>query len=312
MTTPVRPRVTVVEVGPRDGFQMEATFIPTALKVEVIDAVTESGVSKIEATSFVSPKAIPQMRDAAEVMARIRRRPGVVYSALVPNLRGAHAAIDAGVDVVRLVVCATETYNLRNVGMSVEASLQALEAIVRMASDANRPTEVAIALAFGCPLEGEVPESRVVALAQRIASLGVGLIAIADSVGFANPIQVTSVFTRLHAVLPAVTWTVHLHDTRGMGLANALAAHNAGIAEFDAAIGGLGGCPVVPGATGNIASEDVAHMFEEIGVDTGVDLDTLMRASRMMQSFLGRPLPSRVLKAGTRAAAWRQAHGATA
>jgi hydroxymethylglutaryl-CoA lyase len=307
MTGGLPPRTTVVEVGPRDGFQVESTFIPTELKVDVINQLSASGLRKIEATSFVNPRVIPQMRDAAEVMARITRVPGVVYTALVPNLRGALTAMDAGVDAVRLVICVTETYNQRNVGMSVAESVAALERIHQAAEGRGVPVEVVVALAFGCPLEGEVREPAVVALAERVAQLGVLRIAVADSVGFAHPGQVASLLHRLRTALPAVRWAIHLHDTRGMGIANTLAALGAGVDEVDAALGGLGGCPVVPGATGNVATEDLVHMLDELGVATGVNVEQVMAASRLLQQFLLRSLPSRVLQVGTRAAAWRRA-----
>ena len=294
-------RVTLVEVGPRDGFQMESAFIPTSLKVEVIDAIADAGVRKIEATSFVSPTVVPQMRDAAEVMARVGRRPGVTYSALVPNLRGAEAAMDAGVDVVRLVVCVTESYNQRNVAMSVEQSLDVLEDIVRAAAARRTQVEVALALSFGCPLEGAVAPERVVAVATRVAAMGVGTMAVADSIGVASPRQVAALIARLRAALPSVKWTAHLHDTRGMGLANAVVAMSAGVIELDASIGGLGGCPVVRGATGNLSSEDLVHMLHAMGIETGIDLMALMRATEMVGKFLGRSLASRVLQAGTTA-----------
>lgn len=292
-------RVKVVEVGPRDGFQMETQFIPTELKVELIDLISESGVSKVEATSFVHPKVIPQMRDAAEVMARIRRRPGVCYTVLVPNLKGLLRAIEAKADSARLVVCVTETYNLRNVGLSVDASLEVCR---EMLAEAGKfPVEAIIAVAFGCPLEGPVPEERVCELAHRFVDLGVRELGIADSAGLAHPHQVARIMGRLKHQLPDVELSLHLHDTRGLGLANVLAALGEGIDTFDASLGGLGGCPVVTGATGNIATEDLVNLCEETGLPTGVDLDPIRQASRRMQDFLGRKLPSAVLRAGTRA-----------
>lgn len=293
---------TIVEVGPRDGFQMERRFIPTDLKVATIDALSAAGLRKIEVTSFVHPKVIPQMADAAEVLAHITRNSSTSYIALVPNVRGADRAAHAGVDGVKQVICVTETYNLRNVGMSVDASVVNLAAIVR--SVAPLPVELVIALAFGCPLEGPVPEDAVVRLAARAIDLGVRAVSVADSVGLAHPLQVGHMMRRLQDAFPAIAWSLHLHDTRGLGLAIVLAALDEGVATFDASLGGLGGCPVVPGATGNIATEDLAHMLEAMGIATGIDLDGVIGATRGIETFLGRSLPSRVLNAGTTAGAF--------
>lgn len=293
------PDVHIVEVGPRDGFQMERTFIPTALKVSTIDAITAAGVSKLEVTSFVSPKAIPQMADAAEVMARIVRRPGVTHVALVPNITGALRAVAAGADVVKQVICVTETYNQRNVGMSVAQSVATLREIVATVGD-RAAVEVVVALAFGCPLEGVVPEDRVAAFVDDLVAAGIHEISIADSIGVAHPRQVAAMMRRLQRAYPERTFSLHVHDTRGLGLVNVLAALGEGIRIFDASIGGLGGCPVVPGATGNIATEDVVNLLEEEGLSTGIDLERLMTATGPVQAFLGRELPGRVLAAGTR------------
>jgi hydroxymethylglutaryl-CoA lyase len=300
-------RVRVVEVGPRDGFQMEGTFIPTALKVATIDAIVAAGVRKLEATSFVSPKVVPQMSDAAEVMRGITRVEGTTLVALVPNVRGAEAALASGLDAVKLVICATETYNRRNVGLSVDESLRSLKRIRDAAG--RTPVEVVVALAFGCPLEGPVEEPVVVRLVGRILELGIEEVSIADSAGLAHPRQVTALMERLQREFTGVSWSLHLHDTRGLGLANVLAGLEAGVSTFDASIGGLGGCPVVPGATGNIASEDLVHMLDGMGVHTGIDVEALMEATRPIEAFLGRRLPSQVLAAGTRRAAFARVAG---
>lgn len=292
-------RVTVVEVGPRDGFQMEKTFLPTDLKVEVIDLLARAGIRKIEATSFVNPKVIPQMADAAEVIARVARVPGVAYSVLVPNVKGAERAVEAKADAIRLVVCATETYNRRNVGLSVAESMATIPPIIAAAG--GLPVEVVFGLSFGCPFEGAVPEDRVVDLAREAAAMGVREISLADSIGIANPAQVRRMVDRVRGELPPdVNLSLHIHDTRGLGLANALAALLAGIDTFDSGLGGLGGCPIFPGATGNIATEDLVNMCEEMGIETGIDLRPVREASRKVQQFLSCTLPSRVLAVGTR------------
>jgi hydroxymethylglutaryl-CoA lyase len=291
--------VTIVEVGPRDGFQVEPQFIPTELKIEVVDAIARAGVRKIETSSFVHPKAVPQLADAAAVFAGIDRRPGTRYSALVPNLKGAERALEVGADAVRLVVTSTETYNRKNVGMGVDESLEVCRQILERVADETISVEAVIALAFGCPFEGPVSPDRVSELAHRFVDMGVVEISIADSVGLANPRDVASTMSRLLSELPEVEFSLHLHDTRGLGLANALAAMQVGIDTFDASIGGLGGCPVFPDGAGNIATEDLANLCQEMGVETGIDLTAIMAVSRRMEAFLGRKLPSRILVAGT-------------
>lgn len=293
-------RVTIVEVGPRDGFQMEREFIPTDFKVEIIDLLSSSGLPAIEATSFVNPKVVPQMADSDAVMQRIRRRPGVRYSALILNVKGAQRAIAAGVDAVRFVVCASETYNQKNMNMSAAQSLDALREVVAMCAPNGIHVEPAVSVAFGCPFEGEVPESRVIALAEAYAALGLRDICIADTVGLANPRAVRRLLGELRARLPDCTFALHLHDTRGLGLANALAAMDIGATTFESSLGGLGGCPTTKVSTGNISTEDLVNLCDEMGIETGVDVEIIREASRRMQEFLGRPLPSHVLAAGTR------------
>ncbi len=291
--------VTVVEVGPRDGFQVEQKLIPTELKIQVINELADAGVRKIEATSFVSPKMVPQLADAAEVMAGVTRRPGVRFTALVPNLKGAERALEAGADGVRLVVTSTETYNRKNVGMSVEQSLGVCREILHRVHGSSMSVEAVIALAFGCPFEGPVSEERVVELAHRFVEMGIRELSIADSVGLANPAQVQRTMARLRDELDGVELSMHLHDTRGLGLANALAAMQVGIGIFDSSIGGLGGCPVLSNGAGNIATEDLVNMCEEMRVATGVDIAAVQRTSKRLREFLDRQLASRVLDAGT-------------
>jgi hydroxymethylglutaryl-CoA lyase len=297
MTTP--ERVTIVEVGPRDGFQVEPEFIPTEFKIEVVNAIARAGVRKIETSSFVSPRFVPQLADAAEVFAAIDRCPNTRYTALVPNLKGAERALDAGADGVRLVVTSTETYNRKNVGMTVDQSLEVCRQIVDRVKGEPMTVEAVIALAFGCPFEGPVSDDRVSELAHRFADMGVRELSIADSVGLGNPTTVAATMARLRTELPEIAFSLHLHDTRGLGLANVVAALRVGVATFDASIGGLGGCPVFPNGAGNIATEDLANMCEEMGISTGIDVAAVQAISGKMQTFLRRQLPSRVLLAGT-------------
>jgi len=292
-------KITIVEVGPRDGFQVESEFIPTELKIEVINAVARAGVRKIETSSFVSPRAVPQLADAAEVFAAIDRQPGTRYTALVPNLKGVELALEAGADAVRLVVTTTETYNKKNVGMSVDQSLEVCRQILNRVKDEPVAVEAVIALAFGCPFEGPVSEDRVSELAHRFVDMGINELSIADSVGLGNPTMIESTMIRLQSEHPRIAFSMHLHDTRGLGLANAVAAMRTGIDTFDASIGGLGGCPVFPNGAGNIATEDLTNLCEEMGIETGIDIAAIQAISSKMQEFFGRQLSSRVLLAGT-------------
>ncbi len=299
-------RVTVVEVGPRDGFQIEDIFIPTDTKIKVIDALSAAGLPKIEAASFVNPAVVPPMADSVQVMGGIQRRPGAIYSALVPNLRGAQRAIQARVGAMRVVVCASEIYNERNVRMSVAESLTHCETILETGRSSGIPAEVVIGLSFGCPFEGDIPEGRVVALARELANMGYQEISIADTVCLANPAQVRQRMSRLQEELPEIHFSLHLHNTRGLGLANVLAGLEVGIDSFDSSVAGLGGCPVVPGCTGNIPTEDLVNMLHEIGIETGINIQGVLDASRIIQEFLRRPLPSYVLQAGTREQLYRR------
>ena len=290
------------EVAPRDGFQIEATFIPTADKIRLIDALSATGLARIEATSFVSPKAIPHLRDAAEVVAGIQRRPGVAITVLVPNVKGAERALAGGVDEVNLVMSASDSHGLANLRMTPEQSLEQFAAIVDSVRAHPAGGEVfinaSLSTSFGCPFEGEVPEARVLDLVERQLALGVQGVTLCDTTGMANPAQVARLCEAAQARFPGVPFTLHFHNTRGMGLANALAAWQTGITRFDASLGGLGGCPYAPGATGNVCTEDLVHMFEQMGVPTGVDLDALLAASAMLPELVGHDTPGQVVKAG--------------
>src|SRR4051812_9253466 len=292
------PRVTLCEVGTRDGFQIEPEFIPTDEKIEVVDLLSAASVPRIEVTSFVSPKAIPQLRDAEQVMARIRRRPGTRYGALVPNDKGASRAVDAGVDAIHTVVSASESHNLANVNMTVAASLVKLRGVMEIAARAGVPVQAGISTSFGCPFEGDVPLARLEWVVRELVEMGARAIGVADTTGMANPLQVTRTLEYLMPRFPGVEWTVHTHDTRAMAIPNILAAMELGVTNFDASIGGLGGCPFAPGASGNVCSEDLVHCLHAMGVETGIDLDRLLAASRRVQAVVGRALPGQIVKAG--------------
>jgi hydroxymethylglutaryl-CoA lyase len=291
-------RVTICEVGTRDGFQIEPEFIPTDQKIEVVNRLAAAGMPRIEVTSFVSPKAIPQLRDAAEVMAAITRRPGTTYSALVPNDKGAVRAVDARVDEIHTVVSASESHNLANVNMTIAESLTKLEAVAEVARRAGVPVVSGISCTFGCPFEGDVPVGHLESVVGRLVDMGARGIGLADTTGMANPAQVGRVLERLVPRFPGVEWTLHTHDTRAMAIPNILAAMEYGVTHFDASIGGLGGCPFAPGASGNVCTEDLIHCLHAMGVETGVDLDTLIETSKRVQAIVGRGLPGQLVKAG--------------
>jgi hydroxymethylglutaryl-CoA lyase len=288
----------VQEVAPRDGLQIEPTFVSTTDKVAFIDALSDAGFSRIEVSSFVSPKAVPALRDAAEVFANIKRRPGTIYVALVPNLKGAERALAAGADEINLVMSASETHNRANMGMSCEASLEAFGHMVAAARGTRATINATIATAFGCPFEGPQAVEKVEALIGRYLDLGVDGVTLADTTGMANPRQVADLVTRTLERVPAERLTLHVHNTRGAGIANVLAAHTAGARRFDAALGGLGGCPFAPGATGNVCTEDLVSICHEMGLATGVDLDALIALSRRLPALVGHDVPGQVAKAG--------------
>jgi hydroxymethylglutaryl-CoA lyase len=290
--------ITICEVGTRDGFQIEPEFIPTEVKIEVVNRLSEAGLPRVEVTSFVHPKAVPQLRDAEEVMARITRRPGTVYAALIPNDKGAIRALAAGVDRLHTVLSASESHNLANVNMTIAESLARLAAVVRIAQEAGVPLQGGISTSFGCPFEGEVPISQLASIVARLVDLGFGGIGLADTTGMANPTQVRRTLEHLMPKFPAVEWTLHTHNTRAMAIPNILAAMDCGVTHFDASIGGLGGCPFAPGATGNVCTEDLVHCLHAMGYETGIDLACLSDTARQVETIIGRTLPGQVMKAG--------------
>ena len=290
-------RIYFNEVVTRDGFQIEPEFIPTDDKIALIDALSQCGYAKIEATSFTSPKAIPMLRDAEEVMGRIQRVPGVEYTVLVPNLRGAERALESRADELNLVMSTSETHNLANLRMGREKSFEALAAVVKHV-DGRTPINVSLSTCFGCPMEGDVPAAEVMRFAQRFADLGVRGLTICDTTGMAHPAQVKALVETLQHALSHTELTLHFHNTRGMGLANVLAAAQSGIIRFDGSLGGLGGCPYAPGASGNICSEDAIHMLDAMGFDTGIDIDRLLQVARALPTVVGHAVPGQLAKAG--------------
>jgi hydroxymethylglutaryl-CoA lyase len=292
-------RISVREVGPRDGLQNEDP-VPTEAKIELIDRLSATGVSRIEAVSFVRPAAIPQMADADEVWKRITRAPGVRYSALVPNLRGAAHALDRGLAEIEAVVSASDTHNRKNVNRGTAESLDDIAAIIDQAHQRGATCQVIVSTAWGCPYEGDVPVDRVIGVAGRAVADGADSISFGDTTGMATPRRVRELVGGFRLKYPDVPLNLHFHNTRGTGLANVLAALELGVTDFDASVGGLGGCPYAPGATGNIATEELVHMVEDMGVATGIDLAAMIDAAADAERIIGRKLPSQVLRAGPR------------
>ena len=290
-------RVFIHEVAPRDGLQIEACFVPTARKIALIDELSRTGLAKIEATSFSSPKSIPSLADAQEVMASIMRMPGVDYAVLVPNARGCERALALHVDEINLVLSASDSHGRANLRMTADESLSHFPAILKLAQG-KAAINVSVSTAFGCPFEGEVPAARLFDLITTIAGLGICRVTLCDTTGMANPLQVERIFAQALRNWPEIRFTAHFHDTRGMGLANALAALRAGVVHFDASLGGLGGCPFAPGASGNICTEDLVHMLQAMGIATGVDLTRLVGVAGLLPGLVSRDVPSHLLKAG--------------
>ena len=303
--------VTVYEVGPRDGLQNEPRPVPTADKVELIDALSQSGLPKIEITSFVNPRWIPQLADAVEVGRAITRRPGVGYSCLVPNKQGLERAMAAGMREVAVFLSASETHNRKNVNKTIADTLKAFDEVIPPAREAGIAVRAYVSTVFGCPYEGPVDPEAVVRLVSELRARGVYQISLGDTIGVGTPVQVAGVLEKVLAVEPVEEIAVHFHDTRGTALANVLVALGLGIATVDSAVGGLGGCPYAPGAAGNLSTEDLVYMLHGMGIETGIDLAALVQASARFASIVGHELPSKYLKAALGEAA-KKGKGAAA
>ncbi|MFK7964150.1 MAG: hydroxymethylglutaryl-CoA lyase [Burkholderiaceae bacterium] len=293
-------RIHINEVATRDGLQMESHFVPTADKVALLDELSQCGYAKIEVTSFTSPKAIPTLKDAEDVMQQIRRHPELIYTGLVPNERGAKRAMDAYVDEFNLVMSVTDTHNLTNLRMTCEQSFAQLKDVIKLSVGADMPVNVSLSCAFGCPMEGDVSTDTVRTWVDQFAELGIAGITLCDTTGMAFPSQVFELCEPIVRDNAGMQITGHFHNTRGMGQANVLAAIEAGIDSFDTSLGGIGGCPYAPGATGNVATEDVVHMLECMGYDTHINLDGVLAAGRHLAELIGHDLPSQLSHAGPR------------
>ena len=297
MSTPLPSRVRIVEVGPRDGLQNEASVVATAQKIAFVDALSAAGHTAIEVTAFVSPKWVPQMGDGAAVIAGIARRPGVRYSALVPNRAGLDRAIASGVTDVAIFAAASESFSRRNINSSIDDSFVTYRDVTTAALAAGLTVRAYLSTSFGCPFEGDVPVARVVALSERLLELGAFEVAVSDTIGIAHPGQVARVLEAILSTLPAERIALHFHDTRGTALANVLAALPFGITTFDSSAGGLGGCPYAPGAAGNLATEDLVYMLDGLGIESGVSLGGVVAASLAIEPVIGHRLPSRYVQA---------------
>lgn len=292
-------KVCITEVGTRDGLQSEKTFVPTQRKIEFIKGFAAAGLRRIEATSFVSPRAVPQLADASEVVAAVRGR-GPIIAALVPNAKGAARAREAAVDEMVVFISASESHSKANLNMSIDEAIAAVEPIAQIAREGRITLRAAIAVAFGCPFEGEVPASTVSQIAGRLKALGIRSLTLGDTTGMASPRHVNAICGMLFERHTEMDLTLHFHNTRGLGLVNVLAGLQLGIDKYESASAGLGGCPFAPGATGNICTEDLVYMLSELGIETGVDLDGAIEVAREMERFLGRTLPGQVMRAGPR------------
>jgi hydroxymethylglutaryl-CoA lyase len=298
-----KQRIYINDVGVRDGFQIEKNFIPTETKIAFIDQLSKTGLAKIEATSFVHPKFVPNMADAEAVLANIERVKGVTYSALTPNIKGMERAITchqsgAKIDEMNLFMSATETHNMANVKRTTAQSLEDFAVMVPMAKSVGIRTNGTVSTSFGCPFEGAVAEARVMDFAEKYLAIGFDSLTFADTTGMANPRQVERMMREAVNRFPGTEITLHFHNTRGMGLANVVAGIAAGVVHYDASIAGLGGCPFAPGATGNICTEDLVNMLQDMGMDTGIDLDKLLAAAVKIPAIVGHDVPGQVMKAG--------------
>ncbi|MBL7686209.1 MAG: hydroxymethylglutaryl-CoA lyase [Deltaproteobacteria bacterium] len=293
---PYPKKVTITEVGPRDGLQNEKVNLSTSQKVQFIDALTDAGFQSIEVTSFVNPKWVPQMGDAWEVYKKVHKKKDVRYMALVPNATGMQKALTANVTSIAVFTAASESFTRKNINMSIEESLEAFKPVIDAAKSSNIWIRGYVSTCFSCPYEGKIDPQKVLEVSEKLLALGVHELSLGDTIGVATPLQVEELLGRFKRKIPFDKIALHFHDTRGTALANVLAGLQQGISKFDSSAGGLGGCPYAPGASGNLASEDLVYMLNEMGIETGIDLSKLVQASKQISKILGRALPSRYLQ----------------
>lgn len=309
MTLP--DRVEIVEVGMRDGLQIESEFVPTGTKIDILNALIDAGVRHFEATSFVSPRAVPQLRDATDVLAGVRKKPGVVLAALAPNRKGVERALESKADEVVVFLSATETHNTKNLNRPIEQSLRDIEQISTLLKDKPLRRKGAIAVAFGCPFEGDVDLGVVKTIFNQFVRLGFNGVTLGDTTGMATPKLVRKTVEALRAEAPDMKLSLHFHNTRGIGLVNVVEGLRTGVTSYESSLAGLGGCPFAPGATGNICTEDLIYLLDEMGIDTGIDLGALIQVARRLERIVGRSLPGQLMKAGPRLSL-HDPHGAAA
>jgi hydroxymethylglutaryl-CoA lyase len=301
MNKPALPsRIDLIEVGLRDGIQNEAAFLPTETKIRLLDALIDAGVRRFEATSFVSPRAVPQLKDGAEVLAGVKRRPGVILGVLAPNRKGVERALAADADEIAVFLSVSESHNLKNLNRTVDRSLDDVREAAALVKGSGALLKGAIATAFGCPFEGDVSLDRIEQIAEVFAASGFDSLTLGDTTGMATPLVVRATVERLQAVLPELKLNLHFHNTRGIGLVNLMEGLALGITSYESSLAGIGGCPFAPGATGNICTEDTVHLMQQLGIETGIDLDRLSAVAREMEQVLGRRLPGQVMRAGPR------------
>jgi hydroxymethylglutaryl-CoA lyase len=301
MNKPALPsRIDIIEVGLRDGIQNEAAFVPTETKIRLLDALIDAGVRRFEATSFVSPRAVPQLRDAAEVLAGVKRRPGVILGVLAPNRKGVERALAAEADEVAVFLSVSESHNLKNLNRTVDRSLDDVREAAALVKGSGILLKGAIATAFGCPFEGDVSLDRIEQIAEVFAASGFDSLTLGDTTGMATPPVVRAAVERLQAALPELKLNLHFHNTRGIGLVNLMEGLALGVTSYESSLAGIGGCPFAPGATGNICTEDTVHLMQQLGIETGIDLERLSAVAREMEQVLGRRLPGQVMRAGPR------------
>lgn len=293
-------RVEIVEVGMRDGLQIESEFVPTDTKIQILNALIDAGVRHFEATSFVSPRAVPQMRDAQEVLQGVRKRPGVVLGALAPNRKGVERALQSQADEIVVFLSATESHNTKNLNRPVEQSLRDIEDIAQLLKEHPIKRKGAIAVAFGCPFEGDVDLGRIRTIFDHFARQGFDAVTLGDTTGMATPRLVRHTVEMLRADHPGIKISLHFHNTRGIGLVNVVEGLRAGVTSYESSLAGLGGCPFAPGATGNICTEDLVYLLDEMGVDSGIDLGALIKVAQRLEGIVGRGLPGQLMKAGPR------------
>lgn len=298
MTLP--DRVEIVEVGLRDGLQIESEFVPTETKIEILNVLIDAGMRHFEATSFVSPRAVPQLRDAVDVLAGVRKKPGVVLAALAPNRKGVERALESKADEVVVFLSATDTHNTKNLNRPIEQSLRDIEEIADLLKDKPLQRKGAIAVAFGCPFEGDVDLGVIKTIFNQFVRLGFNGVTLGDTTGMATPKLVRQTVEALRAEAPDMKLSLHFHNTRGIGLVNVVAGLRAGVTSYESSLAGLGGCPFAPGATGNICTEDLVYLLDEMDIDTGIDLRALISVAQRLESVVGRSLPGQLMKAGPR------------